>query len=112
MNKYHAVKETVDGITFDSKAEARRYGELCLLERAGEIRDLALQPGFELQPAFTNADCKRERAIVYRGDFKYVDCRTGLTVVEDVKGMRTPVYKMKRKMLEYVHGVVVREVKA
>ena len=52
MNKYHAIKTTVDGITFDSRAEARRYRELKLLERAGVIENLVLQPKFELQPKY------------------------------------------------------------
>jgi hypothetical protein len=76
-HKYGAVKTTVDGIEFDSKAEARRYTELRLLEHAGEIRDLELQPRYELLPAFVDAEGVRHRAIEYVADFRYVDVATG-----------------------------------
>lgn len=89
---------TVDGIVFDSKREAARYLELRAMERAGLISELELQPEFELQEAFTRAG-KRERAITYRADFRYRDDESGHWIVEDVKGMRTEVYRIKRKLL-------------
>lgn len=83
MNKYNAKKAEIDGITFDSKKEARRYAELKLLLRGGEIRDLRLQVEYELIPKQAG-----ERACNYIADFVYQDVRTGETVVEDVKGYK------------------------
>jgi hypothetical protein len=88
---------TVDGIVFDSKREATRYWELRIMEKSGEIIDLELQPEYELQPAFEH-NGNKERAIKYRADFRYKD-RRGVEVVEDVKGHRTELYRVKRKML-------------
>ena len=87
---------TVDGTVFDSKAEARRYTELKLLEKVGSIYDLELQPEYELIPPFEYHG-KKERGIKYRADFRYV--HRGAVVVEDVKGHRTEVYKIKRRLL-------------
>lgn len=101
-HKYGAVKTTVDGITFDSKREAERYMELRILEKAGEIKNLALQPAFELQPGFVNAKGKKVRSIVYKADFAYTE--NGVYVVEDVKGMETDVFKLKRKMFDFKYG--------
>ncbi len=109
-NKYFARKTTVDGIEFDSDAEARRYRELCLLERAGEITDLEMQVPYELQPRF-KAGRRVIRPITYIADFRYTDTRTGEQVVEDVKGVETEVFRIKAKMMLYVHGITVRKVK-
>ena len=102
-SKYKAKKVVVDGITFDSKKEARRYKELKLLERAGVIKDLVLQPSFLLQDKFKYKD-KTEHKIKYIADFKYLDTKTGKTVVEDVKGYKTDVYKLKRKLFLNKYG--------
>lgn len=96
--KYHSKTVTVEGIKFDSKKEAKRYAELKLLERAGEIENLELQPEYELQPKFRK-DGVTYRAIKYRADFRYKD--HGKVVVEDVKGFKTDVYKLKKKLFEY-----------
>lgn len=109
MNKYHNTKITVDGHTFDSKKEARRYKELKCLESLRMITDLRLQEPFELIPAQKRADGKAERAVSYRADFTYYDC-DGNYVVEDVKGVRTAEYKIKRKLMLQVHGVTIKEV--
>jgi hypothetical protein len=109
-NKYSARKTTVDGIEFDSDAEARRYRELCLLERAGEITDLEMQVPYELQPRH-KAGRRVIRPITYIADFRYTDTRTGEVVVEDVKGVETEVFRIKAKMMLYVHGITVRKVK-
>jgi len=99
-HKYNARRVVVDGHRFDSAAEARRYGELRLLERAGKISGLRLQPRFELQPSFVAfQDGKRRRAIVYVGDFAYEENNT--PVVEDVKGVVTPEFRLKQKMFLY-----------
>ena len=106
-SKYNAKKTTIDGITFDSKKESERYAELKLLERAGEINNLRLQPRFVLQPAFEK-NGKRYRKIEYVADFAYEE--GGKTVVEDVKGMKTDVYKIKKKMFEYAYDMELREI--
>lgn len=95
-NKYKNRKTTVDGIEFDSLKEARRYQELKLLARGGVIKDLELQPVFELIPKQKH-DGKTIRKANYIADFKYTDIQRGITVVEDVKGFKTDVYKLKRR---------------
>lgn len=100
MNKYHNKKITIDGITFDSKKESKRYTELKLLLKAKEIKDLELQPRFELQPSFKKNN-KTYRKIEYIADFKYFDNRLNKIVVEDTKGFKTDVYLLKKKMFEY-----------
>lgn len=107
-SKYNAVKTEIDGITFDSKIESKRFANLKLLERAGVIENLKLQPRFLLQEGFTYNGHK-ERKIEYVADFQYE--RDGQTIVEDVKGQRTEVYKLKRKLFLYKYkDIVFREV--
>ena len=101
MTKYKAKKTVVDGITFDSKKEAARYVELKMMERAGEITDLELQPKFTLQKKYKNGVGKAIREVYYIADFQYK--QNGETVIEDVKGMRTDVYKLKKKMFEWIY---------
>lgn len=101
--KYKNKKITVDGITFDSKKEARRYTELKMLEKGGAIAQLVLQPRFELQESFKKSG-KTYRKIEYVADFMYRDNEKGVTVIEDVKGMRTDVYKLKKKLFEYKYS--------
>ena len=96
-NKYSNRKTVVDGISFDSMKEARRYSELKLLERGGEIKDLKLQPKYTLLQSFVDNKGKRHRKVEYVADFYYVDSRNGETV-EDVKGMKTAIYKLKKKL--------------
>lgn len=98
-NKYNATKTTVDGIKFDSIGESRRYSELKLLERAGAISELELQPRFELQPSFKK-NGKTIRAITYTADFKYINNK-GKIVIEDFKGFETRDFKIRKKMFEY-----------
>lgn len=100
MSKYHSRKTIAYGIEFDSKKEAIRYSELRLLEKAGKIKDLQLQHKFVLQPAFTK-NGKSIRAITYVADFVYFDLERMKNVVEDVKGYKTEVYQIKKKMFEY-----------
>lgn len=98
MSKYNAKPIEFEGIRFDSIAEYRRYGELKLLEQAGEISGLVVHPRYLLQPAF-KYNGKVERKIEYEGDFQY-QTPDGWTVVEDVKSpaTRTQVYMVKRKL--------------
>jgi len=104
MSKYNAIKTTVDGITFDSRKEASRYTELKLLSQAGEIRELRRQVPFELIPKRGKL-----RAIRYVADFVYAD-NHGNDIVEDVKGMKTQVYKLKKRMMLEKYGIEIQEV--
>lgn len=103
-SKYGAKKCVLDGVGFDSMREARRYRELKLLERAGEIAELRLQVPFELIPKQGG-----ERPVIYVADFVYTD-KDGRTVVEDAKGYRTREYIIKRKLMLWRHGIEITEV--
>ena len=114
-SKYKAVKTTIDGITFDSKKEAKRYTELKLLEKTGMISHLELQPEYKI---IING----VKVCTYRGDFQYFTVRredekpyrnskgelvvqtmTGDPeghILEDVKGFKTPIYRLKKKLVE------------
>lgn len=107
MNKYNARAITVDGIQFDSRKEAARYGELLALQRAGLISGLKRQEEFELIPK-----CGRERPARYHADFSYTDTATGEKVVEDVKSRatRTKDYILRRKLMNWRYGIQIREV--
>lgn len=98
MNKYRNKKTQIDMYVFDSIAESKRYKELALLERAGEISELTLQPKFLLQESFKK-NGKTYRKIEYIADFMYRE--KGQIVIEDVKGKETEVFKLKRKLFEY-----------
>lgn len=104
--KYNAKRTEVDGITFASMAEARRYQELKMLQSAGEIEELELQPSYDLI-------VNNIKVCAYRGDFRYRDRRKGLDeVVEDVKGVRTREFVIKAKLMRALFGIDVREVQA
>jgi hypothetical protein len=107
-SKYRARRTEVDGITFASKKEAKRYSELKLLERAGEIQNLELQPRFELQ-ASGGAPLG-----AYVADFRFYERRQHVNVfhevVEDVKGFKTPLYRWKKKHVEAQYGITIREI--
>ncbi len=100
MNKYRNKKVIVDGEEFDSKKEGNRYKELKLLLKAGKISNLELQPRFLLQDGFKK-NGRTFRKIEYIADFKYIE--NGKTIVEDVKGMQTDVFKIKHKIFEKVY---------
>ena len=109
-SKYKAQKTTVDGIVFDSKKEARRYHELKLMEKAGEIQNLALQRPFELTVNY-NPEWPEDADVIgtYVADFSYFDVNAGKLIVEDVKGFRTPLYRWKKKHFEAQYGIQIRE---
>lgn len=109
-SKYGNRRTSVNGITFDSAAEAGRYRELLLRLRAGDIQNLKLQPQFTLQEGFKTIDGEIVRPTVYRADFSYIE--DGRTVVEDVKGVETDVFKLKAKLLLERHGIKIRVVSA
>ena len=119
MSKYHSKKITIDGNTFDSRKEYRRFCELSLLQRAGAITDLHRQVEFELIPAQREPDTigvrggvkkgkTLELAVKYVADFVYKE--NGKTMVEDTKGFKTKDYIIKRKLMLWVHGIKIKEV--
>lgn len=104
-NKYHAQKSG----GYASRKEHRRANELRLLQRAGLISNLREQVPYELIPTQRAPDGKViERACSYIADFVYTD-QHGNTVVEDTKGVRTDVYRIKRKLMLHVHGITITE---
>lgn len=112
MSKFHNLRTTVAGQTFDSQKEATRFCELKLLERAGEISNLRTQVPFVLIPAQRGADGKViEKAVTYKADFVYD--KAGTQIVEDTKGYRGgnayQVFSIKRKLMLQVHGIRVIE---
>ena len=107
--KYHNKKTEIDGEIFDSRKEAKRWCELKLMERAGLITDLRRQVPFGLIPNLKDESGRViERAVKYVADFCYI--QNGEAVVEDVKGLRTREYVLKRKLMLYFHGIRVKEV--
>ena len=110
-HKYRAVKTVVDGITFASKKEARRYSELLLLQKAGEIWGLELQPKFPMTVngvpigSYVADFSYFAREDVNRCD-SYDKC---VQVVEDCKGVKTPVYKLKKRIVEAIYGFKIKE---
>lgn len=139
-SKYHAVRTTIDGITFASKAEARRYAELKMLEKAGEIKGLELQPrfrlmapelgsGFDLHIGDYVADFRYQRITVIGASDRQGFYHTGNgsrpygmaattpgidikhdDVIEDVKGVKTALYLWKKKHVEAQYGITITEV--
>ena len=122
-NKYHNKKVSVGGEVFDSKKELRRYNELLLLQRAGEISDLKRQVEYELLPnqyeikeqysksgkRLKDKRALLERRVCYGADFVY-KTKDGETVVEDTKGIKTDKYILKRKMMLFFHGIRIKEI--
>lgn len=100
-SKYGNKKVVVDGIKFDSLLEANRWQELKLLQRAKQIQNLDRQVRFELQPSYKKNN-KTIKAINYVADFVYYDLNKQKMIVEDTKGFKTDVYKLKKKIFEYV----------
>ncbi len=112
-SKYGATPTVVDGIRFDSKKEAERYGELKIREQAGDICGLEVQPRFTLYVMTTGQQEPGGYSVQvgeYRADFRYA--AAGAVVVEDVKSTatRTPLYRLKKKMVEAIYGITVVEV--
>lgn len=111
--KYKNQKVMLDGIKFDSKKERNRYSELKMLEQIGAISNLKLQEEFVLIPTQRENGKKGkviERAVKYKADFTYIDTETDKLVVEDTKGVKTPEYIIKRKLMLWVHGIRITEV--
>lgn len=122
MSKYHNKKTVFDGITFDSESEARYYQKLKAMESEGQISDIKRQVAYQLLPDIyeereiqlkTKTKVVRKRVqqgTKYIADFVYTDTATGKTKVVDVKGMRTPEYKLKKKMMRCLLGITIIEV--
>ena len=103
-SKYKAVRTN----GYASKKEANRAAELAILEKSGLIGPVTKQAAFNLlapAPGIGYA-----RALRYVADFRYIDLVTGKTVVEDVKGFRTPVYKLKKRLMAQLLGITITEV--
>lgn len=107
QNKHGAIKVTLDGIRFDSKAESRRYLVLKQMQIEGLITDLQLQPVFILAPRVLFHDAKRYKpALRYFADFAYI--KGGARIVEDVKSPHTcklPAFQIKRHLLKVLHDI-------
>jgi len=103
QQKYGNKKTEFNGIKFASMAEAKRYYILTIRQSIGEIGGLELQPRYPIVVSGV-------KVCTYVADFRYVDAKTGETVVEDVKGMKTPVYSLKRKLMKAVHGIDIVEI--
>ena len=101
--KYHNIPKRVDGILFQSIKESRRYTELKLMQQAGVIRDLETQPKFKLE-------VNGVHITTYYADFRYHDNERRTEVVEDVKGMRTQLYIIKRRLMKACLDIDVEEV--
>lgn len=112
QRKYRNEPTVVGDIRFDSKAEAKRWFELQVLQREGLVSDLQRQVRYQLIPATARPSGGKERPCDYIADFVYVDARSKETVCEDVKGAITPEFRIKRKLMLWVHGIEIREVKA
>ena len=107
--KYGNTKTVRDGRVFDSKHEAGRYAELKLLQRAGKISELKTQVSFLLIPAqYDEKHRCIERSCKYVADFTYME--DGHLVVEDAKGLKTDVYRIKKKMMLQKYGIRIKEV--
>lgn len=107
QNKYHNKKVIYDGIKFDSKKEKNRYIGLKQLERLGVIQNLQRQVKYELQPSF-KLNGKTIRSITYIADFVYI--QDNKEVIEDVKGIRTKEYLLKKKLFEYKYQKEIKEI--
>ena len=110
-SKFGNRKTVFNGEVFDSLKEANRYRELLILQGTGKIKDLNRQVKFTLLPSQKDTNGKTiERPINYYADFVYTDTATGKQVVEDVKGIRTAEYIIKRKLMLSRYGIKIIEI--
>jgi hypothetical protein len=103
VSKFGNIPQRVDGIFFHSKKEARHYKTLKAMQQAGIIRDLETQPKFKLEVNGVHI-CN------YFSDFRYWDNELDREVIVDVKGVRTKIYKLKKRLMKAIHGIEVEEV--
>ena len=110
MAKYKNKPCTIGGEKYRSGREARRHQDLLLLQKSGIIAGLTREVPFELAPGVKiEGEARKRPAVRYVADFVYSDTRTGRVVVEDAKGMQTPVYRLKKHLMATVHGIHVQE---
>lgn len=117
-SKYGNRKVVRDGIKFDSEREAARFSELKVLRAMGKIRNLRLQANFTLVEGYTTIEGERIKPMVYCADFTYERATAPdqngtvywLREVEDVKGMRTKEYRLKKKLMQEKYNITIREV--
>lgn len=102
-HKYGAKPTAIGNVKFDSQREADRAGELIYMLKAKQIEQLEIHPSYEIR-------VNGKFIGLYEADFRYRDVLTGATVVEDAKGVRTPVYRLKKKLVEAIHGIAIQEV--
>ena len=102
-HKFHAIPTVIDGIRFASKAEAKRYEELKLMQKSREIKKLELQPSYQIE-------VNGQKICKYIADFKYQD-KQGNEHIEDVKGILTPVFRLKQKLLRACLGLEIEIIK-
>ena len=96
MTKYRSRKTVINGITFASKLEAERYQQLRMMAKAGVIRDLVLQPEFQIFRGYVDSDTGvKIKSRYYVADFQYVDIKAHKVIVEDTKGIETDVFRLK-----------------
>lgn len=106
--KYSNKKTVVDGIEFDSKAEAARWHELMMLQKAGVISHLERQVRYELAPSVRfKRDARAKPALTYWADFRYCIRETEEVIVEDTKGVATEAYRIKKHLMMSIHGIEV-----
>lgn len=110
MTKYRSHPCQVGAEKYRSQRERDRHQALLLLQRAGKIGDLKREVPFELVPGVKiNGENRKRPAVRYVADFVYADLATGAVVVEDAKGMQTPVYRLKKHLMATLRGIHVRE---
>lgn len=100
----------IDGIRFASKAEAKRYTDLKLLEKVGAIHALEVQPVFPIE-VMNLSNGEVTLVGVYKADFRYRSSTSAITVIEDVKGMRTVIYRLKKRLVEALYGIQIQEIR-
>ena len=102
MSKYNAIKCVIDNITFDSQAEGRYYQTLKLMLASGDITDLEVHPTFPIE-------VNGKKICTYEADFMYME--SGVLKVDDVKGVRTDVYSLKKKLVEALYDLKINEIR-
>lgn len=108
-SKYKNKKVIYDGIEFDSQKEGNYYLKYKTMQDLGIIKDLKIQPVYELQPSF-KLNGKTYKKITYRADFSYVSVEDNKIHIIDVKGFKTDIYKLKKKLMAYKYKLEIEEV--
>src|SRR3990167_8364851 len=96
-SKFGNRKTIMDGIRFDSQKEAAQYAKLRILQKNGQIGDLKVHPSYLIQEGFSYYEGSNLRPVYYEADFEFQEKGTGTRIIQDVKGFKPPVYKLKKK---------------